>query len=159
MDIATIVGVLGGFGVLFGAILLEGSSPSQFMNTLATLVVVGGAATAVLIRYPLHAFIGALTLGVKEAFYRRKKAMALIDELSELAEVARKEGPLGLERAQPSDPFLGRGIQMSPTASRPRRSSIRWSASATSNMAGFRKVTRSSRRWAKRRPALAWSAR
>ncbi len=113
MDIATIVGVLGGFGVLFGAILLEGSSPGQFMNSLATLVVLGGAMTAVLIRYPLHAFIAALVLGLKESFlYKQKKTVALIDELAELAEVARREGALGLEKIQPTDPFLKRGVQM-----------------------------------------------
>ena len=50
MDIATIIGIVGGFGMLFGAILLEGSSPMSFVNLLATVVVVGGGSMAVLAR-------------------------------------------------------------------------------------------------------------
>lgn len=113
MDIATILGIVGGFGVLVGAILIEGSSLSQFMNLLATVVVIGGAATAVLIRYPLHAFISALMLGLKSAFlYTHNSPRHLIEELKHLAEVARAQGPLGLEGVEIKDRFLAKGAQM-----------------------------------------------
>jgi chemotaxis protein MotA len=113
MDIATILGIVGGFAVLFGAILIEGSSPTQFMNLLATIVVVGGATTAVLIRYSLGRFISALVLGLKVAFvFKSYKTTELIDELGSLADIVRREGPLGLEKVQPDNPFLQKGVQM-----------------------------------------------
>lgn len=113
MDIATILGILGGFGVLFGAILIEGSSISQFMNMLATLVVIGGAITAVLIRYSLGQFVSAIMLGFKVAlFFKSYKTTALIEELGQLADIVRREGPLGLEKVETTNPFLKKGVQM-----------------------------------------------
>lgn len=113
MDIATIIGIIGGVGVIFGAIALEGSSPLLFVSMLATLVVFGGATTACLIRYPMHAFVSALTLGLKEAFvYHHTNTRELIDKVTELAEVVRRQGPLGLESVTIDDPFLAKGAQM-----------------------------------------------
>ena len=43
MDFATILGLLGGVAVLFGAIAIEGSNPASFANLLSTVVVFGGA--------------------------------------------------------------------------------------------------------------------
>ncbi len=57
MDIATIIGIFGGLGMLFGAILLEGSNPMSFLNLLATVVVVGGGTMAVMGRYTLSGFL------------------------------------------------------------------------------------------------------
>ena len=37
VDIATIIGLFGGFGMLFGAIMIEGSNPMSFLNVLATV--------------------------------------------------------------------------------------------------------------------------
>ena len=83
------------------------------MNLLATVVVIGGAMTTVLVRYPLHAFLGALALGMKSAFlYNHTGTRDLIDELKELAEIARAQGPLGLEGVEIKDPFLAKGAQM-----------------------------------------------
>ena len=51
MDIATLLGVFGGFGVLYLAVVLEGSNIMMFMNLLATNVVIVGALVALLGRY------------------------------------------------------------------------------------------------------------
>lgn len=113
MDLATIIGVLGGFGVLYGAILLEGSKLSQFMNLLATVVVIGGAMTAVLVRYTLKSFMAALVTGVKQSIkYHEVSAVELIETLAELATVVRTKGPLGVETFETEDDFLKRGAQM-----------------------------------------------
>ena len=53
-----------------------------------------------------------LPLGVKFAFtMRRKTARELVDELANLAEVARKQGPVGLEKVEIDDPFLAKGMR------------------------------------------------
>jgi chemotaxis protein MotA len=113
VDIATILGILGGFGVLYGAILVEGSNPMSFMNLLATIVVVGGATTAVLIRYTLKSFIDGLGLGIKSAvFYKHVSTTAVIDQIAEIAEMMRRQGPIALEQAEVEDRFFKRGVRM-----------------------------------------------
>ena len=113
MDIATIIGLVGGLAVLYGAIFLEGSGIMQFANLLATVVVVGGACMAVLMRYPLGTFISSVVYSLKQAFFHHHTSTRnLIDELKHLAEVSRQQGPLGLEQVQIDNPFLAKGVQM-----------------------------------------------
>jgi flagellar motor component MotA len=40
----------------------------------------------------------------------------LVDEIAGLAEVARKQGPIGLEKVEIEDPFLAKGVRLSLTA-------------------------------------------
>jgi chemotaxis protein MotA len=42
---------------------------------------------------------------------RSTSSRELVDELASLAEVARKSGPVGLEKITPEDPFLAKGIR------------------------------------------------
>ena len=86
MDIATILGLLGGVGVLFGAIAIEGSNPMAFVNLLATVVVFGGATVAVLVRYTLKSFVAALIAGITGAVrYKHTPTIELIDQIAEVA--------------------------------------------------------------------------
>ena len=79
MDIATILGLLGGVAVLYGAVAIEGSNPMSFMNLLATVVVFGGAGVAVLTRYTLKSFVNALVTGISQAVkYKHMPTIELI---------------------------------------------------------------------------------
>ena len=69
LDIATIIGIGGGFAVLIAAILLEGSSPMSFLNVLPAVVVIGGASMAILVRYTLGSFVAAIGLGLKSSIF------------------------------------------------------------------------------------------
>jgi chemotaxis protein MotA len=113
LDIATIIGLVGGFGMLIIAILLEGSNPMTFVNLLATVVVIGGASMAVLVRYTLSSFASALVLGIKSSvMYKHVSPTELIDKLSEVAETMRRQGPIALESVQVEDKFFQRGVRM-----------------------------------------------
>ncbi|MBS1164935.1 MAG: pomA 1 [Proteobacteria bacterium] len=113
MDIATLLGVFGGFAVLYLAVILEGSNIMMFMNLLATNVVIVGALVALLGRYTLKTFPVAVFGGFKEAvMYKTHDTFHLLDQLTEIAEVARKQGPLGLEKLEIDEPFLQKAIQM-----------------------------------------------
>jgi chemotaxis protein MotA len=113
MDLATILGIGGGFGVLIGAIILEGADLSQFMNLLATVVVVGGALTTTMARFTLSGFFAAFSVGMKGViFYHHVHARDMIDKIAELADVVRKQGPLGLEAVEIEDEFLAKGMRM-----------------------------------------------
>ena len=53
MDIGTLVGIVLGFGLVFGSILI-GPSPAGFLDTASMMIVLGGVAAATLISFPLE---------------------------------------------------------------------------------------------------------
>ncbi|HHY48204.1 MAG TPA: flagellar motor protein PomA [Alphaproteobacteria bacterium] len=113
MDIATIIGIVGGFAVLIAAILLEGSNPASFINLLPGIVVVGGTTMAILVRYTLRSLVSALGLGLRSVlFYRHTSPTKLIDQIAEIAETMRRQGPIALEQVEIDDPFFQRGVRM-----------------------------------------------
>jgi chemotaxis protein MotA len=111
MDITTTIGLLAGSAVV-AIIMLLGGSLEMFVSEHAVLIVFGGSISATLIRFPLSAMLHGLPLGAKFAFtLSRKTARELVDELANLAEVSRKQGPVGLEKVEIDDPFLAKGIR------------------------------------------------
>ena len=84
----------------------------MFLDSHAFIVIFGGAFAATLIRFPLSSIFHGLPLGMKFAFtMRRMTQRDLVDELAGLAEIARKSGPVGLEKVEIDDPFLAKGIR------------------------------------------------
>ena len=78
----------------------------------AAIVIFGGSFAATLIRFPLASIFHGLPLGAKFAFtLRRMSQRDLVDEIAGLAEVARKQGPIGLEKVEIEDPFLAKGVR------------------------------------------------
>lgn len=111
MDIATIAGILFGTIIVLAAIAVGGNM-AAFMNLPSVLIVIGGGFAATVIRFPLSGIGSALVLGGKLAFTHKKlDPRDLIEEITGLADVMRKNGPLGLEGIPISDPLLGKGIQ------------------------------------------------
>jgi chemotaxis protein MotA len=111
MDITTIIGFVAGTIVLC-AMILMGGELSMFVSDHAILVIFGGAFSATLIRFPLGAILHGLPIGAKFAFtLRRWTARQLVDEIARLADVARKQGPMGLEKENIEDPFLAQGMR------------------------------------------------
>ncbi|MDP2297777.1 MAG: MotA/TolQ/ExbB proton channel family protein [Pseudolabrys sp.] len=111
MDIATGLGLLSGIAVLCTMILMGGNL-GMFLDLHAFIVIFGGAFAATLIRFPLVSIFHGFPLGAKFAFsMRRMSQRDLVDELAGLAEVARKSGPVGLEKVEIDDPFLAKGIR------------------------------------------------
>src|ERR1041385_7806453 len=111
MDIATGLGLLAGACVLVTLILLGGDL-RMFVDMHAFIVIFGGAFAATLIRFPLGSIFHGLPLGAKYAFtLRRVTQRELVEEIAGLAELARKQGPIGLEKVEIDDPFLAKGIR------------------------------------------------
>lgn len=111
MDIATVLGIVGAFGVIMASIVLGGSA-STFLNIPSLVVVIGGTAAVTLGQVSLQQFIGSIKVGLGAFMYKVSKPEDLITEAVELANVARKEGLLALEGKQIEDPFLDKGIRM-----------------------------------------------
>jgi chemotaxis protein MotA len=111
MDIATSAGLVAGILVLVTLILMGGDF-RMFYDIHAVIIIFGGSFSATLIRFPLSAILHGVPLGAKFAFtLRRTTARDLVDELASVAEIARKQGPVGLEKVETDDAFLAKGIR------------------------------------------------
>src|SRR2546423_2315033 len=111
MDIATGLGLVAGV-IVIATLILMGGDFRMFYDIHAIIIIFGGSFAATLIRFPLVAMMHGLPLGIRFAFSLRSTGTReLVDELAGLAEVARKSGPVGLEKITPEDPFLSKGIR------------------------------------------------
>lgn len=111
MDIATGLGLVAGLIVLCTLVLMGGDF-RMFYDIHAVIIIFGGSFAATLIRFPLSAIIHGMPLGAKFAFtMSRLSARDLVDELAGIAEIARKQGPVGLEKVETDEPFLAKGIR------------------------------------------------
>mgnify|MGYP000623615157 CR=1 FL=1 len=122
MDLATILGIVLGFGFIIGAIVMApGASLWGFVDYPSIMIVLGGATAAVLVCFPLSTVLGMARV-FKVIFFNKPPDIAkLIDQLVSLAETARREGLLALENRleEISDPFLALGIQMAVDGTQP----------------------------------------
>ncbi len=109
MDIATLVGLLGGFGIIIGAIL-TGGDLGAFVDIPSLLIVVGGTFMVTLMQVSLGDFLGSFSIGMKAFFYKTDDPKGLIEEAVQLADVARKNGLLALEGQEISNEFMKKGI-------------------------------------------------
>lgn len=111
MDIATSLGLLAGV-IVVCAVILMGGDLHMFVSEHAAIVIFGGAFAATLIRFPLTSIMHGMPLGMKFAFtMRRMSQRELVDEIAGIADIARKQGPVGLEKVGPDDPFLAKGVR------------------------------------------------
>ncbi len=112
MDIATGVGILGGFLTVFMLIMLDGGNFGAYMDKHAAIVIFGGATAATMIRFPFASMLHGLPMGLKFAFTMRSvHPRELIEEITRVADIVRKNGPVALENVQVGDPFLAQGIR------------------------------------------------
>ena len=109
MDIATLIGLLGGFGIIIGAIATGGDA-MLFVNLPSILIVVGGTFMVTLMQVSLKDFLGSFSIAMKAFFYKTDDANQLIEEAVQLADVARKNGLLALEGQEIGNEFLRQGI-------------------------------------------------
>jgi chemotaxis protein MotA len=111
MDISTGLGLAAG-GIVLCVLILMGGDLRMFVDLHAAIVIFGGSFSATLIRFPLSSIFHGVPLGMKFAFtLRRMSQRELVDEIAGLAEIARKSGPVGLEKVDTEDPFLAKGIR------------------------------------------------
>ncbi|MCB1862165.1 MAG: flagellar motor protein PomA [Chromatiaceae bacterium] len=109
MDIATLIGLLGGFGIIIGAIA-TGGDVMLFVNLPSILIVVGGTFMVTLMQVSLKDFLGSFSMAMKAFIYKTDDANQLIEEAVQLADVARKNGLLALEGQEIGNAFLKQGI-------------------------------------------------
>jgi chemotaxis protein MotA len=112
MDLATLIGLGAGTAVVLVAILMDGDFTS-FVNVPSLLIVIGGAGAVTVLRFTLADVVTALKTGISAALGQSKSTpQMLIQEISELAQKARKQGLIGLDGIEISHDFLKKGVQL-----------------------------------------------
>jgi chemotaxis protein MotA len=120
MDITTIGGLILGFLMMIGALMFMGMSGegevnlAGFIDPPAIMMVLGGGTAVMLVGFPLHRVMSMFPITKKLFFRKKENPSELIQEVVKLAEVARREGLLALEKKSQDieDPFVALGIQM-----------------------------------------------
>jgi chemotaxis protein MotA len=111
MDIATALGLVSAI-IVIATMVLMGGDLHMFISEHALIIIFGGSFAATLIRFPLATMMHGLPMGASYAFkLTSTNARDLVDEIAGLAEIARKSGPVGLEKVTPADAFLAKGTR------------------------------------------------
>ncbi len=109
MDIATIVGLLAGSILLISAIL-TGGNPLIFINIPSVLIVIGGTIATAFIRFSMSDVINSIKVAGNAFSSKLSVPQEVIQEIVNLANIARKNGLIILEQQPIGDPFLKKAI-------------------------------------------------
>lgn len=111
MDLATLVGLIGAFATVIAAILMGGSA-TTFVNPPSLLIVLGGTAMTVLVKFNLSQFLGSFRVAFKAFKPHTQKAEDLIPQIIEMAGIARKQGLFALENVEIDYPYLKSAVDL-----------------------------------------------
>ena len=111
MDIATVIGLIGGLIVVAAAIVF-GGSPIIFVNIPSFLIVIVGSIFVVSIKFSVAKLQTAVSVAMNAFFFKLETPQEIIIEAVRLAKIARKDGPLGLEKTEVKNKFLARGVRL-----------------------------------------------
>lgn len=111
MDIASIIGLVAGFGLIVAAIIMGGNA-GGFVDIPSLVIVVGGTFASAFIMFPMNVVVGGFKVFMKVFFAKSHDASAIISTITNLAETARKESLVALEKVNVDDPFLKKGVML-----------------------------------------------
>lgn len=114
MDIATVVGLLMGFGLILAAIMMGGGAGiSPFIDVPSLMITVGGSFAALLINFPLANCLTTISVIKKCFLHKLPKTSDVISQFKNLAVIVRKDGMLALEKELEGidDDFMKRGLE------------------------------------------------
>ncbi|KEY91709.1 flagellar motor protein [Candidatus Photodesmus blepharus] len=111
MDLATLLGFIGGMVFVITAMILSGSIV-MFFDVTSILIVVGGSTSVVLMKFTIRQFFGAAKIAGKAFIFKMDEPEDLISRIIEMADSARKGGFLALEEIQITNSFMQKGIDL-----------------------------------------------
>lgn len=113
MDIATVIGILAGFGVV-GFAMLIGGGVGVFIHIPSMLITIGGMLSATLIHFSVGQLLGINSVIKKTLFCKMPQEGDLIQKMVNYSAINRRDGALALEQqvADAGDEFLVKGLQM-----------------------------------------------
>lgn len=111
MDLATIIGIVTGFGLVILA-MASGGGLAWFADGPSAMIVFGGIFGAVLINYPLTTVFRVMNVAKNVFFKKGQDPERVIQRLVEMSKISRREGILALQKVAPQlkDPFFAKGV-------------------------------------------------
>jgi chemotaxis protein MotA len=111
MDIATVSGLVLVIVAIIGSIL-SGGDITAFMDVPSTLVVGLGVIGGTLIKWPIEVVKNLVAVIMKTIFFTPADPKETIEEISNLAETARRESIFALEKVEVDDAFLKKAMML-----------------------------------------------
>lgn len=115
MDIFLVIGLVVGLGAVLTGLLMKGVSPAILFSPEAMLVILVGTVAAIMNSFPKDEFLNWPKLfGVAFGGGKHEDPVGVIRQITDLAQLARKNGLLSLESklAEVENDFMKRGLQM-----------------------------------------------
>jgi chemotaxis protein MotA len=112
MDFATLGGIVFAIGMILAGQALEGGHVGSILQLTAAMIVFGGTIGAVVVSFPLKDFLRGIKMGAGTLTQKKSDLQQILDQVVDLAGVARRDGVLALEQRLPElkDPFLKRAV-------------------------------------------------
>ncbi len=111
MDIATLFGIIVGFSLVLGAILLGGAT-AIFVNIPSLMIVIGGTFAAICVTFPLEEVLHAFAGGLRIFGIKRVRPQEVVNTMVRIAEISRREGLIALENIQTENMILKKACQL-----------------------------------------------
>jgi chemotaxis protein MotA len=114
MDLATIIGLVLGFGAIIGGQVMEGGQISAILQPTAALIIAGGTIGATFVSFPLKSLIQAAKAVKKVFLPPQTNHESIIKDIIGYAAKARKNGLISLEQESQNikDAFIKKGISL-----------------------------------------------
>ena len=114
VDIATLFGIIGAFALIVTAIVL-GGSPYAFIDLPSICIVIGGTFGITVACYSFRDVGTALRIVMSTVFYHTRSPSSAALHVLQLAQLARRRGPLSVEPYVPrlmNEEMLHKGLKM-----------------------------------------------
>ena len=113
-DIATVIGLIGGFGLIIAAIIV-GGSPGSFINIPSILIVIGGTLSVTMMCFSMGEMTRTMAVIMKTLSHTSRDPSEAAIQVLQIAELARRQGVLSLQGVLiqlESEPLLHKGMSM-----------------------------------------------
>ena len=110
MDIATIIGLVGGT-ILVAVSILIGGTFSTFINIPGLLIVIGGTIATSFIKFTMEDVINSIRVAMKAFTVKIDPPEEIMEKMVGVAKVAKEKGLMALENEKPDDEFTAKAFQ------------------------------------------------
>jgi chemotaxis protein MotA len=110
MDIATIIGLVGGT-ILVCLAIATGGSVVVFINIPGLLIVVGGTIATCFIKFTMIDVINSVRVAMKAFLVKINPPDEIMERMIAIAKVAKERGLMALENEKPDDEFAAKAFQ------------------------------------------------
>ena len=110
MDLATIIGLVGGTILVIVAIF-TGGTLSIFINIPGLLIVIGGTIATCFIKYTVTDVINSFSVAMKAFMVKIDPPEEIMERMVGIAKIAKERGLMALENEKPDDEFSAKAFQ------------------------------------------------